>query len=158
MAAGAPGARAFRSRRRLLALPAAIIAAVLATAPVAATEIYRDVSYLYTQDLETWYGIATVTRWYGGSPPGPIKTTIRLDLTDLKSSRWYAARIIAGECWSEGRTLVGVRVKSGTTGRLLKTVTLTATQRRAVQNGLDRGWPLGVMFIGNGMTLCGPLE
>lgn len=144
--------------RRLFAVPVAVLALVIATSPVAATEIWRSHAYLYNQAETTWYGEATMDRWFGGSPVGPIKTTLKLDMADLKASRWYKAKIIAGDCWSEGYTLVSISVKSGTSGKMLKTLGLTATQRRAVQRAYDYGWPVSAMFVGNGLELCGALE
>jgi hypothetical protein len=153
-------ARASRrpSWRRLFAVPVAVLALVLATSPVAATEIWRSHAYLYDQAETTWYGEATLDRWFGGSPVGSIKTTLKLDMSDLKPSRWYAAKVIAGDCWSEGYTLATIKVKSGTSGRILRTTALTSTQRRAVQRAFDNGWPVSAMFVGNGLELCGPLE
>jgi hypothetical protein len=144
--------------RRLLAVPVAVVALILATSPVAATEIWRSHAYLYDQAETTWYGEATLDRWFGGSPVHSIKTTLKLDMADLKSARWYKAKVIAGDCWSEGYTLASISVKSGASGKILRTLGLTSAQRQAVQRAYDRGWPVSAMFVGNGLELCGALE
>jgi hypothetical protein len=147
-----------RSRRMVAALATATLCVILAATPVTATEVYRNVSYLYTQDQSTWYGMATLDRWFSSSPPAPIKTTLKVDVTDLKPSRYYYAKIYGGECWSEGYLIASIKVKSGTSGKILKTMLLTASQRRGVQRAYDRGIPLMVLFVGSGLQLCGPVE
>ena len=148
-----------RIRRSFLAaLVAAGIALVLAVSPVTATEIYRSTAYLYNQAETTWYGTATLDRWFSSSPPAPLKTHLKLDMVGLNGSRWHWVRVVAGDCWGEGVKLASIRVQSGVSGKIKKTLVLTATQRRAVQRAYDRGWPLIVTFIGGGRDLCGKLE
>jgi hypothetical protein len=145
-------------RRWAAALVAAGLALVLAASPVTATEIYRSTAWLYNQTQSTWYGTATLDRWFSSSPPAPLKTHLKLEMTGLNGSRWHWARVIAGDCWGEGVRLASFRVQSGTSGKIKKTLALTATQRRAVQKAFDRGWPLIVTFVGGGRDLCGDLE
>ncbi len=148
-----------RIRRSLLAaLVAAGMALVLAVSPVTATEIYRSTAYLYNQAETTWYGTATLDRWFSSSPPAPLKTHLKLDMVGLNGSRWHWVRVVAGDCWGEGVKLASIRVQSGVSGKIKKTLVLTATQRRAVQKAYDKGWPLIVTFIGGGRDLCGKLE
>ena len=151
--------RPARIRRSwLAALVSAGLAVVLAASPVTATEIYRSTAYLYDQTQTTWYGTTTLDRWFGSSPPAPLKTHLKLDMVGLNGSRWHYVRVIAGDCWGEGVKLASIRVKSGVSGKIKKTLVLTTTQRRAVQKAFDRGWPLIVTFVGGGRDLCGELE
>jgi hypothetical protein len=148
-----------RVRRSLAAaLAAAGAALVLAVSPVTATEIYRSTAHLYNQTQATWYGTATLDRWFSSNPPAPLKTHLKLDMVGLNGSRWHWVRVVAGDCWGEGVKLASIRVQSGVSGKIKKTLVLTATQRRAVQKAYDRGWPLIVTFIGGGRDLCGELE
>ena len=148
-----------RIRRSLLvALVAAGMALVLAVSPVTATEVYRSTAHLSNQTQTTSYGTATLSRWFSSRPPAPLKTHLKLDLVGLNGYRWHWVRVVAGDCWGEGVKLASIRVQSGVSGKIKKTLLLTTTQRRAVQKAYDRGWPLIVTFAGGGRDLCGQLE
>jgi len=153
-----PAGRTRIPRSLVAALVAAGMALVLAVSPVTATEIYRSTAYLYNQTQSTWYGTATLDRWFSSSPPAPLKTHLKLDMVGLNGSRWHWVRVVAGDCWGEGVKLASIRVQSGVSGKIKKTLLLTTTQRRAVQKAYDRGWPLIVTFAGGGRDLCGQLE
>jgi hypothetical protein len=143
--------------RTLTAATAALVALALVAGPVAATEHYRNAAALRLTGTTTRYGSAYLDRYFGGSPVGPIKTTIRVKAANMDASARHSVRIWAGECESEGTPLVSVIMASTASGAIDRTVSLTATQRRKVQQAYDRGWPLILTVAHGDIFLCGKL-
>jgi hypothetical protein len=143
--------------RTLTALTAALVAVVLVAGPVAAAEHYRSAAALKLTGTSTRYGSAYLDRYFGGSPVGPVKTTIRVKATRMDASTQHSVRIWAGDCESEGTPLVSVVMTSTAAGVIDRTVALTASQRRKVQQAYDRGWPVIVTVAHGDIFLCGKL-
>ena len=151
------GRHAAPMTRTLTALTAALVALVLVAGPVAATEQYRSAAALRLTGTTSRYGSAYLDRYFGGSPVGPVKTTIRVKATRMDASARHSVRIWAGECESEGTPLVSVVMTSTASGVIDRTVSLTASQRRKVQQAYDRGWPVIVTVAHGDIFLCGKL-
>ena len=143
--------------RALTAVTAALIALVLVAGPVAATEHYRSAAALRLTGTTTRYGSAYLDRYFGGSPVGPTRTTIRVKTTNMDASARHAVRIWAGDCESEGTPLVSVVMASTASGAIDRTLNLTASQRRKVQQAYDQGWPLIITVAHGDIFLCGKL-
>ena len=143
--------------RTLTAATAAIVALVLVAGPVAATEHYRSAAALRLTGTTTRHGSAYLDRYFGGSPVGPIRTTIRVKAIDMDASARHTVRIWAGECESEGSSLVSVTMTSTAAGVIDRTVILSASQRGKVQQAYDHGWPIIVTVAHGDIFLCGKL-
>ncbi len=147
-----------RRVRPALALIAALLALLVAAAPVAAAEHYRSGAALREYDGGPKVGSAYLDRYFGGSPPGPTKTTVRVAMANVRAGT-YLVQIVAGECFSEGYVLARLSAKTTSTvsgqPRLNRTLTLTTTQRRKVQQAYDAGSPVVVVVSRGEMSACG---
>jgi hypothetical protein len=148
-AAGRPGTR------HLLALAIALVALIVAVEPVVAAEHYRSTAALRTGDGAR-YGTAYLDRYFGGSPVGPTKTTVRVRATGLEPSTRTRVLVAAGECFSEGMKLASFYVTTSSTGTVNKTTALGTSYRRKVQQAYDRGYPVIVVVDDGHVSLCGP--
>ena len=149
---------AHRVMRPLFALAAALLALLVAVTPVAAAEHYRSGAALRAYDGGPKIGSAYLDRYFGGSPPGPTKTTVRVVMANVTAGT-YLVQIVAGECFSEGYVLARLSAKttSSVSGqpRLNRTLTLTTAQRRKVQQAYDAGSPVVVVVSRGEMSACG---
>ena len=141
--------------RRLVALAVALVALIVAVEPVVAAEHYRSSAALRTGD-GVKYGTGYLDRYFGGSPVGPTKTTVRVRLTGLQPSARTLVLVAAGECFSEGSRLASYYVTTSSTGTLNKTTALGASYRRRIQQAYDRGYPVVVVVDDGYTSLCGP--
>jgi hypothetical protein len=146
--------------RRMAPAFVALIALVLTAGPVAAAEHYRSSGPLYSDaGFGDRYGTSYLDRYFGGSPVGPIKTTVRIVAHDLAPSTRYQAMIAAGYCASEGYKLAGFTVTTGSTGAVNRTVLMGASARRAIQHAYDHGSPIIVVVSDSAgdQSYCGKL-
>lgn len=141
--------------RTLTAVTAALVALVLVAGPVAAAEHYRSGAALRLTGTTIRYGSGYLDRYFGGSPVGPTRTTVRVKAVDMDPSARHTVRIWAGVCESEGTVLASVVMTSSASGTIDRTVLLTATQRRKVQQAYDRGYPVIVTVAHGDIFLCG---
>ena len=157
---GLPGGALRACARPLVALGAAVLAVLLAAAPVAAAEHYRSGAALRAYDGGPKVGSGYLDRYFGGSPPGPTKTTVRVVIPNAAAGA-YLVQIVAGVCFSEGFVLakLSARATSTVSGatRLDRTLTLTSTQRRKVQQAYDAGSPVVIVVSRGDMAVCGRL-
>jgi hypothetical protein len=144
--------------RPATALAAALLALLVAAAPVAAAEHYRSGAALREYDGGPKVGSAYLDRYFGGSPPGPTKTTVRVVMANVAAGT-YLVQVVAGECFSEGYVLARLSAKTTSTvsgqPRLNRTLTLTSAQRRKVQQAYDAGSPVVVVVSRGEMSTCG---
>lgn len=151
-------ARRARRARPAIAAGIALLALLLAVGPVAAAEHYRSAAALREFDGGPKIGSAYLDRYFGGSPPGPTKTTLRV-VVPKATSGTYSVRIFAGVCFSEGFELVRLAAKATSTvagsTKLDRTMTLTTAQRRKLQQAYDTGSPIGVVLSKGDWSACG---
>ena len=94
-------------------------------------------------------------RYFGGSPVGPTKTTVRIVAYHLAPSTRYQAAVAAGYCASEGYKLAGFTVTTGSTGAVNRTVLMGASARNAIQHAYDHGSPIIVLVWNGDEYYCG---
>jgi hypothetical protein len=140
--------------RPLIAFAVALFALILAVEPVVAVEQYRSTATLRTGDGAR-YGTAYLDRYFGGSPVGPTKTTVRVRATGLEPSTRTRVLVAAGECFSEGAKLVSYYVYTSSSGSVNKTTALSASYRRKIQRAYDLGYPVIVVVDDGYVSLCG---
>jgi hypothetical protein len=142
--------------RRMAPVFVALMALVLTAGPVVAAEHYRSSGPLYGDSgFGDRYGTSYLDRYFGGSPVGPTKTTVRIVAYHLAPSTQYQAVVAAGYCASEGYKLAGFSVTTGSTGAVNRTVLMGASARRAIQRAYDLGSPIIVIVWNGDESYCG---